>query len=181
MSAVYGRVSWNVDLCSGYRQRGAVTTPGPDQQVSATRRTGLYLNGPVSSILLLVGRDISDGVLVTNITRDSFTNRDCLFQGLRQEHIAACLPRELRQHMGVAVRIFFLEKSNGVDNGIALLRHGHDLGQIMLAGIVTAVADYDQHFLVAVALLQMLERGRHGIVQGRLSIGNDSGQGSFQL
>src|SRR5947209_19959887 len=100
--------------------------------MSAARRTGLYLNGPVSSILLLVSRDISDGVLVTNSTGDSFTDRDCLFQGLRQEHIAARLPGELRQHRGLAVRIFFLETSNGIDNGIALRRHGHDLDQLQL-------------------------------------------------
>ena len=77
--------------------------------------------------------------------------------------------------MRVAVLILFLKKANGIDNRIGMLGHGHDLGQSMLAGIVTSVADYDQHFLVPVTLLQVLECCSHGIIERRPPIGNDSG------
>ena len=74
-----------------------------------------------------------------------------------------------------------IKDADGVDDYVRLPGQGHDFGQLMFAGVVASIADYDQHFLVAVPLLQVLESDGNRIVQRGLTIGCDSGQGNFQL
>src|SRR3990172_5395853 len=67
--------------CSGCRQwlrhQGCVVTgTAADLQTFTILHPGLHLNDPIGPVLLAILGDIDDGVLVTNITSDSFTNRD---------------------------------------------------------------------------------------------------------
>src|SRR5205823_8797339 len=51
-----------------------------DRKASPTWGTGFDGDRPIASILFSVGRDIRDGVLITNILGNSFTNRHCFLQ-----------------------------------------------------------------------------------------------------
>ena len=72
---------------------------------------------------------------------------------------------KLLEHARVAIVILLIKDADGVDNCVRLPGHGHDLGEVVFAGVVAAIADHDQHFLVAIALLQVLESGGNRIVQ----------------
>jgi len=64
--------------------------------------------------------------------------------------VALC---QVFEHTQVPFLILCLEYTYGVDNGIGLPGQFHDLGQAVRAGIVAAIADYDQHFLIPAASL----------------------------
>ena len=77
---------------------------------------------------------------------------------------------KLPERAGVLVGIFVGIDSNGIDDGVGLPRHGQDLAQLVFAGVVAPVAHHDQHFLVPLALLQVLDRSRQGVVERRLAV-----------
>src|SRR5688572_15979462 len=79
--------------CSGYQrwlrlQGGVVTGAGAYYQASTPRRPGLHLYDPIFPVVLNISGHISDGVLVANITSDSFTNLDDIFYCPRQESLS---------------------------------------------------------------------------------------------
>src|SRR5271157_242630 len=66
---------------SGCRRRSrfqgrVVTGTGADEQASTIRRHRLHFYDPIGPVLLSIQGYIGDGVLVTDITCDSFTKRD---------------------------------------------------------------------------------------------------------
>ena len=71
-----------------------------------------------------------------------------------EESFAAGGARQALEHTRVAVRIVFVEYAYGVDDGVGLPGQFHDLGQAARAGVVAAIADHDQHFLIPAARLQ---------------------------
>src|SRR5579872_4854434 len=53
-----------------------VAATGANRETSTTRRTDLYLYGPIGSVLLSIRRDIRDGVLASNVTGYLLAYRD---------------------------------------------------------------------------------------------------------
>ena len=68
--------------------------------------------------------------------------------------------RQASEHGRIPVGIVGIEDADGVHQSAGLLRHLQNLGQAVCAGVVAAIADDDQHFLVPAAGLQALLRLR---------------------
>ena len=103
--------------------------------------------------------------------RDLFADGNNVLQRFRQKGLAARVLGKPLEHQRISVGILLIEDADRVDDRVGLSHHGDDFGQLMLAGVVAAIADDDQHFLVAIAHLQMFERGSNRIVQCCLAIG----------
>ena len=149
--------------------------------MSTTRCAGLHLDGPIGSVPLSVRGDIGKRVLIADIVRDPFTDRDNVLYGFRQEGLASGVLRQLPEYAGVLLAIVLIEEADGVDDGVRLSCKGRDLAQPMFAGVVASIADHDQHFLVTIALLQVRECGSYRVVQCCLAVGGYARQGNFQL
>ena len=76
-------------------------------------------------------------------------------------------PCQTLEHARVLFLIFFVEQADGVNDGVRLSGQCHHLGQAMLARVVAAITDHDQHFLVPTACPQFLQRLGDGVVQRR--------------
>src|SRR3989442_12068598 len=65
-----------------------------------------------------------------------------------------------------AVGLFLAQEGDRVDDGGRLPRVLDQLFEPIAAGVVLAVGDDEQDFLIAVAELQVVERGVNGVVEG---------------
>ncbi len=83
--------------------------------------------------------------------------------------LASCAQRGARFFHGAAVvlDIVVAEHAHGVNHGIVPLRLLDGIFQAVPAGIVLAVGHDQDHFLVARAFLQVIERTDHGVIQRR--------------
>jgi hypothetical protein len=52
---------------------------------------------------------------------------------------------------------------------------------LRVRAVAAGIADYNQHFLVTIAVLQVLKSDGNRIAQCYLTMGSDSGQDNFQL
>ena len=143
-------------------------------------RAGLRLDDPIPAILLCYRGNVGQSVLIADIASDPFADRGDVFRRFGKEGLAARLLRKPAQHSGVLIAVLLVEDADRVDDCGRLLCHADNLRQAMLARVVAAVADQDQHFLVAIAQLEMLESGSYPIVQRGLADRLDSGEGQLQ-
>ena len=84
-------------------------------------------------------------------------------------------------HPFVVLAVIVTENADGVNRGIRLLGHLHRVLKCFAAGVVVAVGDHEQHALVLVPLLQMVERTDHGVVERRAAARIDSRERFIQF
>jgi hypothetical protein len=166
----------------GLRFQGCIVTgAGVDKQASTIPRSSRHLYNPKAPVLLSIGGQIADGVLVADVISDSFTDRDNILCRARKESFAPCCFCKLLERPRVLIRIVLIKDAYGVNNCVRLLRDSQNLVQLVLAGVVTPIADHNQNLLAPIAHLQVIERRGHGIVERRHTICGYSGQGNLQL
>jgi hypothetical protein len=93
---------------------------------------------------------------------------------------SGCL-RQPFKYSRIGVRVALREHANRIDDGARLLRHSRDASQCMRAGIVAAIADQHQHFVVPAAQLKLFESGGDRIVKSSLAISGRSGDRGFEI
>lgn len=158
-----------------------VTGARADGQASAIPRSRRHIYDPKASILLFIRGLIDDGVLCANVTSDSITDRDHVFCRGWQESFAAGGSCKLLERPQVPIGVVLVKDAYGVNDCVRLTRHSKNPVQFEFAGVVPPIADHNQNLLVPIALLQMIERSSHSIVESRHAICANPGQGALQL
>src|SRR5208282_2677054 len=154
------------DLCRGwFKCRGReVTGSGAHRQMSMARRDCFHLYDSICSVALSVRGDVGDGVLVADVASNALADGRNVFECFWQKCLAARCLRKPLEDDGIAIGILVIEDADRVDNYAWLADHGHDFGQLVFAGVVASIADYDQHFLVPIPLLQVFESDGNRVV-----------------
>jgi len=79
------------------------------------------------------------------------------------------------EHVWVLIAVLLIKDADRVDNCAGMPGHFNNLGQSMLTCVIAAITDQDEHFLVATALIEMIESHGYRIVEcglsNRLNIG----------
>src|SRR5882757_3488158 len=110
---------------------------------------GVNANHAVAAGGFCIGGLIADRVLITDVVGDSLADLVDFVEGARKESDAAGLLRQNLQSATGAAFFFATQQPDGVDGGSALLlQRLRRLLQGIAAGVVLAVGDYKDHFLV---------------------------------
>src|SRR5579864_8378238 len=104
--------------------------------------------GTVTAVAGGIGRDVTDGVLIADIVRDTGANINHVGDFLRKECLSASRARQPAEHVRVAVGIVFVIDAGRVDDRVGLLRQVQNPVEGVGARVVAAIADDDQYFLV---------------------------------
>src|SRR5580704_387798 len=147
----------------------AVASAG-DKLAPAMRRNHLHADRSERSVLLGVGRIVGQGVLVADIVRDLLADGVHVINAFRKKRQAArCFGDMLQRFHGVIFLFpfFVAEQTDGVNHRVRLLDFPDSFFKRVMAGIVLAVRDHEQHALVLGGFLQMIERADNGVKERR--------------
>ena len=154
----------------------------------ALRRNQLHLHGAKSSVFRRVGGIVAEGVLVANVAGDLLADRPHLVEGFGEiSHAAGDFGKfrqfflRLAHHFLVVLAVVVAEYADGVNRGVRIARRLSSFPKGFAAGVVVAVGDHEQHALVLVALLQVVERTDHGVVERRAAARVDARERLVQV
>ena len=88
---------------------------------------------------------------MANVARDAFANGDDFIRLAGKEGFSARCPRETASTPGFLSLIIFVEYADGCTRLVRLFCHLQDSGERVGAGVIAAIADYDQHLSVLLA------------------------------
>ena len=130
--------------------------PGAHKELPATSNFGDHANAPVRAGLRFTAGEASDGVLITDIARDTFADRYYGTELAGEEGFAARGPGKTAENVRIPVRIVFIEDADCIHKSAGLPGEFQNIAQAVSACIVAAITNNDQHYLVPSAGLQSL-------------------------
>src|SRR5579862_5036167 len=110
-----------------------------------------------------IRRFITQRVLVADICRHRFANVHDFRRGVREVRLASCLFGELPKNLGVLIRAVLIKQANCIYDHVSRLCQSQNLTEIMLAGVVSPVADQDENSLLMLVGLKMTQSYSHGV------------------
>src|SRR5712692_10351027 len=142
------------------------------------------VHGAERSVAPRIARVVGQGVLIADIVRDLRADVFDILKVFGEKRQPAGSLGKLLKFFARALRIFlaFLaEQSHGINHRVGLLRFFQGLLERLAAGVVFAVGDHQENFLVPRALLQVVERADDRVVKGRRAAGINALQGFFHV
>ena len=127
----------------------------------------------------LFGRE-AQGVLITEIASDERGNAGDGFGGLREVGNAASAFAEAAKDAWIFFLTFALE-NDGIDDHLRALRESEDLRKLLMAGVVTAVANDDEGLFLTMAETQMIEGFGDRVIEGGSSASGNGLQSRLQI
>ena len=123
-----------------------------------------YSDRPLGIIELVIGRDVTDGVLIADVRRYVLADRHNLAGFLGQERLTPRSARDLPENSRVAALLGFVEQPDRIDDRVGAAGVLQHLVQPVVTGVISSIADGNQNLLVECGFLQMIESGFDGIV-----------------
>src|ERR1700694_1995787 len=106
-------------------------------------RPGDHADSPIRAVPRRIRRNITYGVLITNVSCDALANRDHLVELAGEESLSAGRPRQASERPSIPIRIVFVEDADSVNHGARLLGQLQNLWQSGFAGVIPPIADHD--------------------------------------
>src|SRR6266478_340698 len=148
---------------------GVVAVAGSrDESAAAAWRNDFHLHGAERAIAPGVGRIVGQRVLIANVVRDLLADAVHVFDILREIRKTARGFGDFFERASCALGAFFAffaQQTDGVDDRIGLLDFANRFLKRIMAGIVFAIRDDQEHLLVPASLLHMVKRANDGVVQ----------------
>src|SRR4051812_12901131 len=163
---------------------GIVTATRADLHASESLGLCLHTDGAIPALRLRLEGLVTNGVLVANVV--CYVLRDLVdfMQIAREERDTAGALGKSSQSTLVAflLGLVVAEDTDGVDNGTVLILHmSNRLLQRHAAGVIFAVGDYQQNFLVELRTFQLRDRRDDGVVHCGATTRIDVLQPFFEL
>ena len=166
-----------VSPCPHRRRYNQCACARPDPSPGRAQPRGAH---PASADLSVAG-NISKRVLMANIFRYLLADRNRFAVLRRKKCFAACLFRQAAKNALILVRVIFVEDADRVNDGVRFFCFIQYHRQCLFAGIVAAIADDEEDFLVALPGVQLIERHIHRVIKGCLACNRSRLDGSFHL
>ena len=128
-----------------------------------------------------VAGNVSEGVLIANVARDALADRYDSLSSPGKKASPPVAPARRRSTLGFRSASSLSKMPIVYTRALDSAAIFKTSARLCAAGVVAAIADDEQHFLVAAAGLQMLPRYDDGVVERRLARGRRVGDGARQL
>src|SRR4051812_34943406 len=111
----------------------------------------------------IVRRTVGERVAAPNVVRDPLEDLRGVFGIVRKEGLASGGFRQFLEHLWLGVRIVLVLHADCINDCVHSQCKVQNVVEGRSARVVPAVADDNQHFLLLVPLIQVLQRGTDGI------------------
>jgi len=150
----------------------------------AARGNDVDADGAVTAVLGSVRRIVGKRVLVADVVSNLLADRMDVFDVFREVGYPTGGLRDGDESLaGVLGRLlgFLAEQADGVNDRVGLLNFLHSLLERVTAGVVFAVGDDEEDFLLFVTLFEVIERADDSVVESGAAARVDALKGFLQF
>ena len=149
-------------------------------KIAAAGSGNFYLDFAEGRIGGWLFRREAQGVLIAKVASDERGNAGDGFGGLREVGDAASAFAEAAKDAWIFFLAFAL-KNDGIDDHLRALRESEDLRKLLMAGVITAVANDDEGLFLTMAETQMIEGFGDRVIEGGSSASGNGLESRLQI